>query len=150
MQPSTPDAAINVTDAFRLHSRPKATRKILLDFDGHTVTGSAWNAAMGKATITSPPYDKVCCCCVSTQGLAKGPVLQQQTAVIVSAASTITSTTALCFEMLQSKQADCTHYVLITVTCRTGAPPPGVLLSLLTSWQSGRLCLRTTLLGMWT
>ena len=28
-----------------LHSRPDATRKILLDFDGQTVTGTAWNSS---------------------------------------------------------------------------------------------------------
>jgi hypothetical protein len=66
LQPSTPDVAINKTEAFHLHSRPTATKKIMLDFDGYTLTGKAWNAATGKAAIASPPYDKVCSRCVST------------------------------------------------------------------------------------
>jgi hypothetical protein len=59
LQPSTPDAVISKADAFSLHSRASATKKILLDFDGHTTTGTAWNADKGMATITSRPYDKV-------------------------------------------------------------------------------------------
>ena len=59
LQPSMPDVAITVAQAFSLHSRPNATRKILLDFDGHVTTGTAWNAQSRKATITTPPYNKV-------------------------------------------------------------------------------------------
>lgn len=59
LQPSTPDAVISKADAFSLHSRPNAAKKILLDFDGHTTTGTAWNADKGMPTITSRPYDKV-------------------------------------------------------------------------------------------
>lgn len=36
-QPSTPDAPITQAQAFSLHSRPNATRKIVLDFDGNSV-----------------------------------------------------------------------------------------------------------------
>ncbi|PYU86688.1 MAG: hypothetical protein DMG08_29395, partial [Acidobacteria bacterium] len=39
---------------FFLHSRPLATRKIYLDFDGQTTSGTAWN---GGATIVSAPFD---------------------------------------------------------------------------------------------
>ena len=38
---ATPDPT-NTAEAFKLHSRPGA-RVILLDFDGHTTTGTAWN-----------------------------------------------------------------------------------------------------------
>ena len=34
-------------------SRPSATRKIFLDFDGHSTTGSAWSSG----TVTTPAYD---------------------------------------------------------------------------------------------
>ena len=39
---------------FLLHSRPSATRKIYLDFDGQITSGTAWN---GGQTIVSAPYD---------------------------------------------------------------------------------------------
>jgi hypothetical protein len=41
---------------FLLHSNPGATKRIYLDFDGHTTTGTAWNIDNG-ATIISPAYD---------------------------------------------------------------------------------------------
>jgi hypothetical protein len=43
--PATEAAAFPYADSFRLHSRPNATRKVYLDFDGHQVSGSAWNDA---------------------------------------------------------------------------------------------------------
>ena len=46
-----------VGDTFLLHSRPGATHKIYLDFDGHTTIGTTWNSSYGIATIVSPPYD---------------------------------------------------------------------------------------------
>ncbi len=42
---------------FLLHSNPGATKRIYLDFDGHTTTGTAWNSSTGVATIVSPAYD---------------------------------------------------------------------------------------------
>jgi len=48
------------TDTFILHSRPTATRKIYLDFTGHTTTGTQWNLppplGFGKTTFTTPPF----------------------------------------------------------------------------------------------
>lgn len=41
---------------FLLHSNPGATKVLLLDFDGHTTTGTAWNSTYGTS-ITSGPYD---------------------------------------------------------------------------------------------
>ena len=43
--PATEAAAFPYADSFRLHSRPNATRKVYLDFDGHQVSGTAWNDA---------------------------------------------------------------------------------------------------------
>lgn len=34
--------AINAADTFLLHSRPGAPNVVYLDFDGHTITGTAW------------------------------------------------------------------------------------------------------------
>ncbi len=45
-------------DTFRLHSRPGAQRVIYLDFDGHQVTGTAWNQNYtGAAPFFAEPYD---------------------------------------------------------------------------------------------
>ncbi len=41
---------------FLLHSNPGATKRIFLDFDGHTTTGTAWNQSYGT-TIVTPAYD---------------------------------------------------------------------------------------------
>jgi hypothetical protein len=43
--------------AFELHSKPGSNRVIYLDFDGHTITGTAWNASKGIDPITVTPYD---------------------------------------------------------------------------------------------
>lgn len=40
--------ALPVVDTFKLHSRPNATKKVFLDFDGHEITGTAWNSGTGK------------------------------------------------------------------------------------------------------
>ncbi len=42
---------------FVLHSRPGSKRKIYLDFNGHTTTGSAWNSSYGIDPIVSPAFD---------------------------------------------------------------------------------------------
>ncbi|QYF94574.1 PKD domain-containing protein [Massilia sp. PAMC28688] len=53
-----PGGAIYPADqTFKLHSRPGSKRKIYLDFNGHTTTGSAWNSSYGLTTITSPAFD---------------------------------------------------------------------------------------------
>ena len=40
---------------FLMHSRPSANRTIYLDFNGATLTGTAWNGSSGS--ITAKPYD---------------------------------------------------------------------------------------------
>jgi len=47
--------ALPVVDAFRLHSRPSASRKVYLDFDGHVISGTAWNGS--AATYNALPFD---------------------------------------------------------------------------------------------
>ena len=46
-----------VEQTFVLHSRPGSKRKIYLDFNGHTTTGSAWNTSYGIDPIVSPAFD---------------------------------------------------------------------------------------------
>ncbi|MER7246731.1 pre-peptidase C-terminal domain-containing protein [Kribbella sp. NPDC000426] len=43
--------------AFELHSKPGSNRVIYLDFDGHTITGTAWNAAKGIDPVNVSAYD---------------------------------------------------------------------------------------------
>jgi hypothetical protein len=43
--------------AFKLHSRPGAPRRIVLDFTGHITTGTGWNEDYGLDPIVTPPYD---------------------------------------------------------------------------------------------
>lgn len=56
--PSAPDApAPTQAEAFALHSRPGASKVIVLDFDGHTTVGSPWNTFKGMPSIPSPAMD---------------------------------------------------------------------------------------------
>ncbi len=48
---------IPTTSAFALHSRAGATNVVYLDFDGHTLTGTAWNASTGRAALNAVAYD---------------------------------------------------------------------------------------------
>jgi PKD repeat protein len=51
-------APFSYTDTFQLHSRPGARRVIFLDFDGHDVAGTAWNANYtGGAPFAATSYD---------------------------------------------------------------------------------------------
>jgi hypothetical protein len=43
--------------AFELHSKSGSNRVIYLDFTGHTITGTAWNANGKPATVNITPYD---------------------------------------------------------------------------------------------
>jgi pre-peptidase/metallopeptidase family M12-like protein len=46
-----------LADAFELHSKPGSNRVIYLDFTGHTITGTAWNASKGIDPVNVTPYD---------------------------------------------------------------------------------------------
>ncbi len=51
-----PPVALDQT--FLLHSRPSASRKIYLDFNGHTTSGTYWqDVRTGSSTFSTPPYD---------------------------------------------------------------------------------------------
>ena len=47
--------AIDPADAFLLHSKPGSQHVIYLDFDGHLVSGTAWNAS-GVSSTTHPAW----------------------------------------------------------------------------------------------
>ena len=48
---------IVASDAFTLHSKPGAKNVVYLDFDGHAITNTAWNASTGIATLNAKAYD---------------------------------------------------------------------------------------------
>lgn len=51
-------APTTAAEVFALSSRPSATRKLLLDFDGHTTSGTSWNSSFtAGASIVSAPFD---------------------------------------------------------------------------------------------
>ncbi len=55
---SGPVSSIPSADAFTLHSRPGASRTVYLDFNGHLITGTAWNTSYNAgADIVAPPFD---------------------------------------------------------------------------------------------
>jgi len=47
--------ATTLDDAFLLHSRPGAPNVVFIDFDGHTISGTAWNGA--ESSYDALPYD---------------------------------------------------------------------------------------------
>lgn len=55
-EPSTSTAgSISAANAFKLHSKPGSSKVIYLDFDGHVISGTAWNSS--SSTLTAVPYD---------------------------------------------------------------------------------------------
>ncbi|QSA95577.1 PKD domain-containing protein [Methylococcus sp. EFPC2] len=50
-------APLDLNQTFKLHSRPGSNRVIYLDFNGQTITGTAWNNYAGKATLEAPAFD---------------------------------------------------------------------------------------------
>jgi hypothetical protein len=57
LQPDVPDTPITQAQAFSLHSRPNAVKKIFLDFDGHITRNTQWNSGRAADLIT-PAFDK--------------------------------------------------------------------------------------------
>lgn len=51
-------AIFPLAQTFLLHSKPGSARTIYLDFNGHTISGTAWNATYnGGNDIVAPPWD---------------------------------------------------------------------------------------------
>lgn len=46
----------DLSQTFKLHSRPGGNLTIYLDFDGATITGTEWNGTSGIGTITALPF----------------------------------------------------------------------------------------------
>ncbi len=46
--------AETLANAFKLHSRPGAPNVVFIDFDGHVISGTAWNSG---SSISAVPYD---------------------------------------------------------------------------------------------
>ena len=52
----SPKTSLNKQEVFALHSNPGASNVIFLDFDGHEISGSAWNESV--KTYYAAPFDK--------------------------------------------------------------------------------------------
>jgi len=50
-------ASAPLADTFTLHSRAGSNKVIYLDFNGDTITGTAWNGVTTPETITAPAWD---------------------------------------------------------------------------------------------
>ena len=48
--------AIAPADAFILHSKPGATNVVYLDFNGHVISGTAWNTSTGITTFNAKAF----------------------------------------------------------------------------------------------
>ncbi|MEY4717873.1 MAG: hypothetical protein RL563_491, partial [Pseudomonadota bacterium] len=44
----TTASTLPLVDAFKLHSKPNSTKKVFLDFDGHTISSTAWNSTVSS------------------------------------------------------------------------------------------------------
>jgi len=51
--------AIPETEIFKLHSRPGSTNVLFLDFDGHSITSTAWNNSTGTTTLVALPFESL-------------------------------------------------------------------------------------------
>jgi hypothetical protein len=54
---AAPPAPLPLADTFALHSKPWATRKVFLDFDGATVAGTTWNLPDPDSELPGLPED---------------------------------------------------------------------------------------------
>lgn len=57
-RPAVAAAPFPYSQSFKLHSRPGAEKVIYLDFDGQSVSATAWNTYWGVANIQAGPYDR--------------------------------------------------------------------------------------------
>ena len=46
-----------LSEAFKLHSKPNATRKIVLNFQGANISGTYWNIAQKRSVIVAPAFN---------------------------------------------------------------------------------------------
>ena len=58
IQGSAETSPAPLADTFKLHSKPGSSRILYLDFDGHVISGTAWNQNNnGGLDIVAPPFD---------------------------------------------------------------------------------------------
>jgi hypothetical protein len=55
--PSTSEGSVPISSTPIRNSRPGAESVIYLDFNGHTVTGTAWNDSLRRASVQCVPFD---------------------------------------------------------------------------------------------
>ncbi|MDX1472258.1 MAG: zinc-dependent metalloprotease family protein, partial [Flavobacteriaceae bacterium] len=48
---------VTASEVFTLHSKPGASKVVYIDFDGHVLSGTAWNNSAGVSTLYARPYD---------------------------------------------------------------------------------------------
>jgi len=53
---AAPIPVVPFPDSSKFHSRPDSTNIIFLDFDGHTVVGTAWNSSLGRTQIIARAF----------------------------------------------------------------------------------------------
>lgn len=53
-----PDSDLTADNVFKLHSKPGSSNVVFLDFDGHTITGTAWNNYTGQSSLAARAYDQ--------------------------------------------------------------------------------------------
>jgi len=71
---TAPAALFALPQTFFLHSKSNSTKKIFLDFDGHTLAANAWTAGYnGGTNIVAPPWD--------TDGVSTNFNATEQTAI---------------------------------------------------------------------
>jgi len=51
------EEAVTETDVFKLHSKPGASSVLYVDFDGHVLIGTVWNAGSGQAELDMLPFN---------------------------------------------------------------------------------------------
>jgi hypothetical protein len=56
-EPAVPETMLSVQEAFALHSRPGAPNVVFLDFDGHVISGTAWNGGSAADTYHARVFD---------------------------------------------------------------------------------------------
>ncbi|MEQ1531523.1 MAG: zinc-dependent metalloprotease family protein, partial [Methylococcales bacterium] len=52
-----PVLTLPAIDVFKLHSKSGSSKVVYLDFDGHVITGTAWNNTSGVLTYTAKAFD---------------------------------------------------------------------------------------------
>lgn len=52
-----PDSDLTAENVFNLHSKPGSSNVVFLDFDGHSMAGTAWNGSANQSLLLARAYD---------------------------------------------------------------------------------------------